>query len=949
MMKVFKGLLVLVFLFSFLSLFAVEEKWVNSYPFPPNVEGVKVFFLDSLVVSMGNLSRSAADSSDIVVLGVELIDGNILWQSVYSPVPRPQVCEDGFIADGAIWLLGRAKNAAGAYDCLVLKFAQDGSLLAETTYDVGGQDYPQSFCQGIDGSIYITGHRDSLGTKDIFVMKCSPSLEVLWSNRFNGPGAGSDSAFDCAVDSSGNLYVVGGVWQNPTDKFSVVTLKYSPDGLLLWQSIIEPPYEDEYHENDIGYRVEIGPTGDCFVLARASGAGELYDCFLLRFNPSGETLFTRRYDNVGNSEYPVDMEIYRDGSIYLGASVEDWEEYTDYGVAKFFDDGRFLWARTYDMYPGEGYNDDVSDIVLDKNGNVYVTGTNDADYDFLTIKYNRHGRRVWVIPYKTEDNEYANSLTLDHRGEIYVLGYKDGGLLSLVKYTEEDVRGKEVLSPKDTFRLNARTVPEAKVESYYGNDNLLFPAKFEIGNFYFSTKVVEVEPYGETTVVFDSCFLRDPGIFQTRIYTQLTTDEETENDTAYGQVVVIPAWVQLASLLPGPKGKFVKDGAGLVAVGDSLIFALKGNNTREFYSFALREGNWRERCSLPGGLSGKRVKKGGALCYGGDSLIYAFKGSNTREFWAYNIKRNQWSAKQELPLGGGKALKGGSALTLANGKIYALKGSNTQEFYSYDPKGDSWTRKNDLPLGARRKKTKAGSALAWDGGNRIYAIKGGTSELWAYDITKDSWYERRPCPVSRITQRKRYFKDGASLIKGDGEFFFALKGSNTQEFWGYLPVEDTWQELETIPKGPSLKKVKGGGAITLCNHKVYALKGNGTAEFWLYHANIPMDIFRRFPRPRSLMASRVKRKEEGMQLQCVRHFRNTISLRFSLPTTGEFSLIFYNILGQKAKEFRLGNLRPGLFYFNQAIELSSGIYLMVATLETKRKTFVATKKLVVIK
>jgi hypothetical protein len=71
-------------------------------------------------------------------------------------------------------------------------------------------------------------------------------------------------------------------------------------------------------------------------------------------------------------------------------------------------------------------------------------------------------------------------------------------------------------------------------------------------------------------------------------------------------------------------------------------------------------------------------------CYG--DRVYALKGGNSYEFWSYLRPEARWQPAEDiLPGPALKRVGGGGAMTYApsKGNLFALKGNNTWEFYMY--------------------------------------------------------------------------------------------------------------------------------------------------------------------------------------------------------------------------------------------------------------------------
>ena len=178
----------------------------------------------------------------------------------------------------------------------------------------------------------------------------SASVNVIeeWVARYNkGPGETSEDAKAIAVDASGNIYVTGASFPLVGGS-SFVTLKYDPHGRMVWDALFYCSGKATAMTTDAASNVYI--TGYCAKDYLAGGR----DYVTIKYNSNG---------------------------------IEEW-------VAR---------------YNGPATVDDAaSAIVVDSEGNVYVTGysggISTGRDDYATIKYDPNGNEVWVARYNGRAN-----------------------------------------------------------------------------------------------------------------------------------------------------------------------------------------------------------------------------------------------------------------------------------------------------------------------------------------------------------------------------------------------------------------------------------------------------------------------------------------------------------------------------------------------------------------
>ncbi len=132
-------------------------------------------------------------------------------------------------------------------------------------------------------------------------------------------------------------------------------------------------------------------------------------------------------------------------------------------------------------------------------------------------------------------------------------------------------------------------------------------------------------------------------------------------------------------------------GSWLVWDHSGRIYAHKAKY-HEFYTYDIASDSWSERLTgmplLSRSGKTKKSKDGGSAIWFGNR-IFALKGGNTTEFWTYAPVSDSWDELDPVPelgsSGKKKKVKAGGAMATDGNDIYALKGNKTLEFWQYHP------------------------------------------------------------------------------------------------------------------------------------------------------------------------------------------------------------------------------------------------------------------------
>ncbi len=515
-----------------------------------------------------------------------------------------------------------------------------------------------------------------------------------------------------------------------------------------------------------------------------------------------------------------------------------------------------------------------------------------------------------------------------------------------------DIVVSEITAPVGVYDTNAIVSPAAVLRNAW-TEAKTFTAWFLIddptdGRVYTESQELTLLPGESRSVIFNSMNSGYvTGDWTAKCSTYVVGDQNPDDNILDGpfKVVAKTPWAEGWSVVrkPVPGTMLLKDGAWMAPAepedGKKYFYVVKGNKSTEFYRYSAADDSWEVRASIDPIEEGrtKPPKKGCAGVSDGSSYIYMAKGNNTFGFWRYDIAKDSWKRMPNVPEGpDGKKVKAGTDLAyhLADndtGWVYLLKGGRT-EFYKFNVETQTWSTCDNAPYGVKPK-YDYGSFLTTDNG-KMYAHQAkwndGTKHyMFRYDLDRDTWdLARKGMPLIGADGRRKKVKDGASGAWYDGEMY-TFKGGNTQYWFKYNALGDTWTELETIPRVGLVdkrKKVKGGADVAAYENGVFfALKGNKVNELWRYV--IPYSVSGTRPERSGVMGDNFDIRAAKLEV-----FPNPIAggfatVRYSLPKAGPVTVNVFDVAGRSVQRQTLVATRAGATSIDLR-KLANGVYLV---------------------
>ncbi len=340
---------------------------------------------------------------------------------------------------GYTYLTGWLENGrSNNLDFFTVQYDSSGKINWMNRYDGPAHsiDIPKAITEDNDGNIYVTGESKGNSNFDYVTIKYNSYGEEAWTPPPRYDGGGIDIPQGIAVDPDGYVYVSGSSIGSDSD-YDFATIKYNEFGQFQWVK----RYNDLNNGRDSVVSIAIDNSGNIYVAGTSDSTISFPNFLIIKYDPSGKVLWTRRYHQEGNNwEKAAKMIIDKNNNIYITGTCFTNDTKEDIITVKYKSNGAFQWMSRWDD-PGS-LSDAVSDIKVDKEGDVYVAGYGaggGTGNDFVTIKYDSSGNQKWAVTYDSpqSSDDFTTGLALDYQKNCYVAGYSlnnNNYEYSLVKY-----------------------------------------------------------------------------------------------------------------------------------------------------------------------------------------------------------------------------------------------------------------------------------------------------------------------------------------------------------------------------------------------------------------------------------------------------------------------------------------------------------------------------------
>ncbi len=405
----------------------VGPEWITTYNGSANMaDWATTIAVDERgCVYTGGTSYKARLDSDFLTVKYDA-NGTKLWSAKYvGPVAGlSEVSGLGIDKSGNVYVTGDIN--AGEYGaCVTIKYDSNGNELWAAKYDKGPDMSAAAYDIALDAycNAYIAG-RVMVNTKyKCLTIKYDPNGNEKWATIYDIASAHRSVGYAMATNDHGEVYVAGCTYRGSESYY--MTVKYDPNGMQLWAA--------QYGQEDSdasAWDIALDESGNAYVTGESldRAGSDTLDVATIKYGADGNEIWVKRYD-PGMQGSGGKIALDAQGNVYVGGNLgRPYDDSGDQLVLKYDPNGNEMWAESYNG-PADGA-DMLLDMVVDPPGNVYITGysSNGSDRDYITIKYNTDGWKSWVQNYDGPANgdDGAGGIAVDGAGNIYVTGGSEG-------------------------------------------------------------------------------------------------------------------------------------------------------------------------------------------------------------------------------------------------------------------------------------------------------------------------------------------------------------------------------------------------------------------------------------------------------------------------------------------------------------------------------------------
>ncbi|MCB2200749.1 PEGA domain-containing protein [bacterium] len=340
------------------------------------------------------------------------------WDHSYDEGGAEEIADVLVLKDGSLLMAGY-RDEAGARDGLLMKVDPFGEKEWSLTYDARGFDAFTSIAATEDFGFIVAGvtSPDSANEADGWLLLCDNDGTEIWSRTYGGSRWDGASAVIQAEDKG--FYFAGETWSEGLGFSDGWLVKTAPDGFVQWSRRYGGRGEDRFTD------IALDSKGDIYLVgSRRDPLTERSDGWLVRAAPTGRERSSRTFGGNFDDGFSS-LALTQDGGLVM-AGYTDSEGMLERNAWMVRLNGKGIesWSRTFG-----GYDAGIArDIKVQRYGYILCGTTKPMDETFdpkehaWVIRTDFRGEATWYRDFSDTGATSLHAIGVLNRGEFAIVG-----------------------------------------------------------------------------------------------------------------------------------------------------------------------------------------------------------------------------------------------------------------------------------------------------------------------------------------------------------------------------------------------------------------------------------------------------------------------------------------------------------------------------------------------
>lgn len=409
----------------------IQQEWVNTYSYQDSIYNTATAIDANGFIYVTGYTYDAVTKANITTIKYD-VAGNEIWVRHYNGASNGNDRATGIVYDnnGNIYVCGFTTSGINNQNYILIKYNSYGNQLWTRTYDNGGYDCINDIATDNYNNVYVTGESQNAGHNDIVTVKLDPYGNALWLKRKDN---GNNDFAKSIVVKNNNVYVGGYGMFSSYNHFLV---SYNLYGNEQYSTTAVTG------SNDIAEAMTVDNNSYVYITGYTDSAG-VSEYYTVKFDANGNVLGNRNYKSDADWNRATSICNDNAGNVYVtGISVNT--NINTITTLKYNTLGENVWTQKH--YTQAQMHKATARIVCDNITGVYVgtTAGTSSNNDYCTIKYDFNGAEKWIQTFNgtANGNDIVSDLTVDSQNNVYVTGQSYNGNnfdFATVKYSLQDI------------------------------------------------------------------------------------------------------------------------------------------------------------------------------------------------------------------------------------------------------------------------------------------------------------------------------------------------------------------------------------------------------------------------------------------------------------------------------------------------------------------------------